>query len=117
MHASLVFCVLALSWSGVLCRPQITSITQETIVSEGDSADFNCTVKDHGSSSLEWKKTNLDKRDDSEVLLALRDTLNFPDSRYTVKIIPSKDGTVIYHFNIKKIEASDMGQYKLLEKF
>ncbi|KAL5283799.1 NEGR1.2 family protein [Megaselia abdita] len=111
MRAISLLCVLAISVSCVLGGPKITSITEETIVSEGDSVDFNCTVKDHGTRSLEWKKTNIDKRDDSEVLLALRDTLNFADPRYTVKIIPEKDGVVIYHFNIKGIEASDMGHY------
>lgn len=103
--------VLVISVSCVLGVPKITSITEETIVNEGDSAGFNCTVKDHGMHSLEWKKRNIEKRDDSEVLLALRDTLNFADPRYTVKIIPEKDGVVIYHFSIKDIEASDMGRY------
>jgi len=111
MRAITLFCVLAISVWCVLGDPKITSISEETIAKEGDSVDFNCTVKDHGTRSLEWKKTNIDKKPDDEVLLALKDTLNFADPRYTVKIIPEKDGVVIYHFNIKNVEASDMGVY------
>lgn len=111
MRAIILFCVLAISVWCVLGGPQITNITEETIVSEGDSVDFNCTVKDHGTRSLEWKKTIIDKKDDDPVLLALKDTLNFADPRYNVTIIPGKDGLVIYRFNIKGIEAGDMGYY------
>ncbi|KAL5283798.1 NEGR1 family protein [Megaselia abdita] len=91
--------------------PEIVSITDDTVVSEGDNVVFNCTVKDIGAHSLEWKKTNLESIDDSEVLLALRGTLNFADPRYTVNIFPKGDGVVIYRFSIKKIHASDMGYY------
>lgn len=111
MRTSNLICVLAISFYCVFGHPEITNITEETTVNEGDSVDLNCTVRDHGSSSLEWKKKNFDKKDDSEVLLALRDTLNFANDRYTVKIIPHENGTVIYRFNIKKVEAGDMGQY------
>lgn len=111
MRGIAVLCVLVLTASCVLGAAKITSITEETIVNEGDSAVFNCTVKDHGSHSLAWKKINIGQKEDSEVLLALKDTLNFDDKRYTVKIIPGEDGTVVYYFSIKDIVAGDMGHY------
>lgn len=110
MRVTILFCVLAISVSCVLGGPQITSITKETIASVGDSVDFNCTVKDHGILSLEWRKIDIEKKDD-DILLALKDTLNFPDSRFSVKMVPEKNGVVIYNFNIKGVEASDMGNY------